>query len=163
MHGACKCSEPAWQYYACYLPAALPATPAHLAHMPINTTHYRITWRLSHRTADEEASYLCLNLTQPVSRMLPVPLATSEEFILEVEPGYDYLLSLIAMNQDGDVQTQPITFRTDSACECINFIITIHHSFLAFMFDDPLPDQLVTDIHPTVRDPLSNTSVLNTL
>ena len=106
------------------LPAVLPARPNSLAQQSINTTHYRITWKLSHTTPDEEASYLCINLIQPVSTTLPVPLASSEEFILEVEPGYNYELSLIARNEDGDVKTQPISFHTDFARECIDTTVS---------------------------------------
>ncbi len=44
--------------------------------------------------------------------LLQVPSSSSEYFLLEVEPGNDYEVSLAATNVDGSVSTDAVQFTT---------------------------------------------------
>ena len=97
------------------LHVVLPSLPEDVMVDQISSKTARVHWRLTHRTPDQRADQLILRVTfanQSLADEIRLPGSANSTSLSHLVPDNRYLVVLTALNRDGEVTTNPESFRT---------------------------------------------------
>ena len=92
-----------------------PSAPEPVVVDQISSRAARVSWTLTHTTPDQSADQLIVRLTftnRSLADHIFLPGASSSTSLEGLVPATGYSLVLTAINRDGEVTTNPVTFRT---------------------------------------------------
>lgn len=92
-----------------------PAPPADLGVDQLFSTTARVSWALTSQMPDQHADHFTLRLTfsnKSLAKQVQISGDQTSHMLQHLVPANDYSLVLTAVNTDGQVTTNPITFRS---------------------------------------------------
>ena len=92
-----------------------PTAPVIVGVDQISSRTAHVSWRLTNNTADQSADQFMLRLlfsNQSLADLIYLPGSVNQTSLDGLVPATEYSLLLLAVNSDGEVSTNPVTFQT---------------------------------------------------